>query len=51
MEVYFNNAVGIGEHSSILNELKKWTSKLTEAEEAIDSLQKNFQQPPTIPKG
>tara|TARA_Y100000310_G_scaffold337793_1_gene425807 strand:- start:245 stop:496 length:252 start_codon:yes stop_codon:yes gene_type:complete len=51
MEVYFKNSVGIGEHSNILNELKGWTSKLTEAEEALDSLKKNFQQPPPVPKG
>tara|TARA_R100000808_G_C2108623_1_gene123402 strand:- start:630 stop:866 length:237 start_codon:yes stop_codon:yes gene_type:complete len=51
LEVYFNNSVGIGEHSDIMNELKKWTSKLAEAEEAIDSLKKNFQQAPPIPKG
>ena len=50
LEVYFNNAVGIGEHSDILNELKQWTSKLTEAEEAIDSLQINFQQTPSSKK-
>ena len=49
MEVYLNNAVGIGEHSNVLDELKKWTSKLAEAEEAISSLQKNFQQPPVVP--
>tara|TARA_Y100000310_G_scaffold333044_1_gene409788 strand:+ start:295 stop:552 length:258 start_codon:yes stop_codon:yes gene_type:complete len=53
LEVYFKNSVGIGEHSNLLNELKEWTSKLTEAEEALDSLQKNFQhqQPPPVPKG
>ena len=50
LEVYFNNSVGIGEHSGILNELREWTSKLTEAEEALDSLQKNFQQPPALPQ-
>jgi len=51
LEVYFNSSVGIGEHSNLLDELKKWTSKLTEAEEALDSLKKNFQQPPPTPKG
>jgi CHASE3 domain sensor protein len=51
LEVYFNSSVGIGEHSNLLDELKKWTSKLTETEEALDSLKKNFQQPPPTPKG
>ena len=51
LELYFNKSVGIGEHSNLLDELKKWTSKLTEAEEALDSLKKNFQQPPPTPKG
>jgi hypothetical protein len=42
LEVYFNNSIGIGEHSNILNELKKWTTKLSEAQEALDALKKNF---------
>ena len=42
LEVYFNNSVGIGEHSNILDEMKKWTAVLAEAEEAIETLKKNF---------
>jgi len=42
MEVYFSNSVGIGEHSNLLNELKEWTCKLSEAEEALEALEKNF---------
>ena len=42
MEVYFNNPVGIGEHSKILDELKEWTCKLSEAEEALEVLDKHF---------
>ena len=42
LEVYFNNSIGIGEHSNILDELKKWTIKLSEAQEALDALEKNF---------
>ena len=50
LEVYFNNSVGIGEHSAILNEMKKWAIQLSEAEEVITSLKKNFTQPPKLPK-
>ncbi len=42
LEVYFNNSIGIGEHSNILDELKKWTIKLSEAQEAVDALERNF---------
>tara|TARA_Y100000310_G_scaffold202388_1_gene202538 strand:+ start:1262 stop:1486 length:225 start_codon:yes stop_codon:yes gene_type:complete len=42
LEVYFNNPVGIGEHSNILEEMKKWTVKLAEAEEAAATLERNF---------
>ncbi len=42
LEVYFNNSVGIGEHSNILKEISEWTKKLSEAEENIYMLQKHF---------
>jgi hypothetical protein len=42
LEVYFNNSVGIGEHSNILKEISEWTQKLSEAEENISTLQKHF---------
>lgn len=42
LEVYFNNSVGVGEHSNLLDEVKKWTETLTDAEENIDTLQKHF---------
>ena len=42
LEVYFSNSIGIGEHSNILDELKKWVTKLSEAREALDVLEKNF---------
>ena len=50
VEIYLNNPVGIGEHSAILEEMKKWASQLSEAEEVITSLEKNFTQPPKLPK-
>jgi hypothetical protein len=43
MDLYFQNAVGIGEHSNILNELKEWTQKLCEADEALGVLEKYFE--------
>ena len=42
LNVYFNNAVGIGDHSNILDEIKKWTSTLAEAEENLQVLKDNF---------
>ena len=42
LEVYFNNSVGIGEHSNLLKEILEWTHKLTEAEENLATLQKHF---------
>jgi len=42
LEVYFNNPVGIGEHSKLLNEITEWSQKLAEAEENISTLSKHF---------
>ncbi len=42
LEVYFNNSVGIGEHSNLLKEITEWTQKLAEAEENISILHKYF---------
>ena len=42
LEVYFTNSVGIGEHSNLLDEVKKWTSALTEAEDNLSTLQNHF---------
>ena len=38
LDVYFNKSVGIGEHSNLLDEIKKWTSKLAEAKENLQVL-------------
>ena len=40
LEVYFENPVGIGEHSNLLQEVLTWTEKLTDAEENIETLKK-----------
>ena len=33
LELYFNDSVGIGEHSKISDEIHQWTNKLSEATE------------------
>ena len=40
LDIYFNNSVGIGEHSNLMDDVKKWTSKLSEAEENLRTLKK-----------
>ncbi len=40
--IYFNNSVGIGEHSDHLKEITKWTQRLTEAEDNIATLSRHF---------
>ncbi len=42
LDIYFNESVGIGEHSDLLKEVLMWTEKLTDAEDNIKTLQKNF---------
>lgn len=42
LEVFFENPVGVAEHSNFLEEIKKWTSVLAEAEESLETLKKNF---------
>lgn len=42
ISLYLNNAVGVGEHSDILTELKKWTGVLADAESNLETLDNNF---------
>ena len=42
LDLLLNNGVGIGDHSNILDELKKWTTKLSEAQENLLVLEKYF---------
>lgn len=42
LDIYFQNPVGIGEHSNLLDEVKKWTAVLSESEENIMTLEKHF---------
>tara|TARA_B100001027_G_C16267223_1_gene332786 strand:+ start:6940 stop:7149 length:210 start_codon:yes stop_codon:yes gene_type:complete len=38
LDTYFNNSVGIGEHSNLLEEIVTWTKCLSEAEESLETL-------------
>lgn len=42
LEILFNFSVGIGEHTNLLDEVKKWTKDLAEAEECLATLEDNF---------
>ena len=42
LDILFNKSVGIGEHTDLLTEIKKWTESLSQAEENINSLNDNF---------
>ena len=38
LQTYFQNSVGIGEHSDILPEFDKWVEQLASAEEKLQAL-------------
>jgi hypothetical protein len=40
--VYSGNSVGIADHSNLLDEVKKWTCKLAEAEDCLVVLNKYY---------
>jgi len=42
LKVYFNKPVGIGEHPDLLTEIDKYTEKLAQAEDKMESLKRNF---------
>ncbi len=42
LDVYFNKAVGIGEHSDLLVEIIKWTEVLANANDCLEDLQSCF---------
>ncbi|MBM4067875.1 MAG: hypothetical protein FJ271_02860 [Planctomycetes bacterium] len=42
LEVYFQKSVGIGEHSGLLEEIRKWTETLSNAHDALDNLDRYF---------
>jgi len=43
LDLLFNDAVAIGEHTDLLTEVKKWTESLSQAEENLETLDKNFE--------
>ena len=43
LDILFNDSVGIGEHTDLLSEVKKWTESLSQAEENLQTLRKNFE--------
>jgi hypothetical protein len=42
LDIYFNNSVGIGEHSGVMEEIYGWTKTLDEAESILETLSRNF---------
>ena len=42
LDILFNDAVGIGEHTDILTEVKKWSESLSQAEENLKTLDAHF---------
>ena len=42
LELYFNNSVGIGEHSDLLEEMCKWTEVLDNANSVLETLGRDF---------
>ena len=42
LDILFNDASAIGEHTDLLAEVKKWTESLAQAEENLKVLRDNF---------
>ena len=42
LDLLFNDATMIGEHTDLLTEVKKWTDSLSQAEENLKTLRDNF---------
>ena len=42
LDTYFNNSVGIGEHSDLLLEIRNWTEILDNANSALETLSNDF---------
>ena len=43
LDILFNDATAIGEHTDLLAEVKKWTESLATAEDCLGTLDKNFE--------
>lgn len=46
IELYLNASVGIGDHPDVVEELQKAITKLAAAEEALETVKRNFLRPP-----
>ena len=44
--LYLNASVGVGEHPNIVTEIISATKRLADAEEALETLNRNFMNPP-----
>lgn len=42
LEVYFTKAVGIGEHSDLQEEIRRWTDVLSNATDGLEALDRHF---------
>ena len=42
LDLLFNDAVAIGEHTDLLTEVKKWTESLASAEDCLKALDTHF---------
>ena len=42
LDLLFNDATAIGEHTDLLTEVKKWTESLTNAEDCLETIKRNF---------
>ena len=43
LDILFNDATAIGEHTDLTSEVKKWTESLSQAEDCLGTLDKNFE--------
>ena len=49
LEIYLTKSVGVGDHSSVLEDVKTWTRQLAEAEGALRALDESFKLEPSSP--
>ena len=42
LDLLFNDATMIGEHTDLTAEVKKWTISLAEAEDCLETIKRNF---------
>ena len=43
LDLLFNDAVAIGEHTDLSAEVRKWAETLSQAEENLETLRRNFE--------